>query len=125
MAEVAQEDRPRVQLPEVWTPEQVEQFREVWDSFMDLFHQHQIRIIPEPVQMIVLHYEWDEDGTTRQETYGPWYAAADESHLELITAFMRDWERLNGHPSSVTMALVTDPATVALACERKSSHDGG
>jgi hypothetical protein len=61
-------------------------------------------------KLIVLHVHWTDGGTARQETYGPWTAADDESHLEQIFSFMRAWPRVTGcEPSSVTMAIVTDP----------------
>lgn len=61
--------------------------------------------------LIVLHYQWDEGGIVRQETYGPWETAGGEEHLGHIFSFMADWQRVTGcQPASVTMALVMDPA---------------
>lgn len=66
---------------------------------------------PPAASLLVLHFWWTEDGTARQETYGPWAVAEDESHLEQVISFLRDWRRLSGRePSAVTMALLTDPA---------------
>lgn len=66
--------------------------------------------------MLVLTYQWTEVGdgaggpSARQETYGPWTVAEDESHLEQVFAFIRDWPRLSGcEPSAITMAQLTDP----------------
>lgn len=61
-------------------------------------------------QMLVVHMQWTEGSTARQETYGPWTAAEDESHLEQIVTFLKDWRKATGcEPSSATLALVTDP----------------
>jgi hypothetical protein len=106
--ETAQDGQPvsSVMSAESWTPEHVRQFQEAWDEFM--------RSARPAAQQIVLHIWWTEGSTARQETYGPWTATGDESHLEQIVAFMRDWQRLTGCvPSSVTMALVQDPAAWA------------
>lgn len=60
--------------------------------------------------MIVIHMQWTEGNSARQETYGPWTVADDESHLEQIFTFMKGWRRLKGQDTlSATMALVTDP----------------
>jgi hypothetical protein len=65
-------------------------------------------------QTIVLHFWWTEGSTTRQETYGPWEAREDDSHLERITGFVKDWQQATGcMPSSVTMAIVTTPEQFA------------
>jgi hypothetical protein len=62
-------------------------------------------------RQIVLHFWWQEGSTARQETYGPWAVTEDESHLQRIVSFTRDWHRVTGREaSSVTMALVQDPA---------------
>jgi hypothetical protein len=61
-------------------------------------------------QMLVVTMQWSEGSTARQETYGPWTAAEDESHLEQIVAFLKDWRKATGcEPSSATLAVVTDP----------------
>lgn len=66
-----------------------------------------------PADAIVLHFQWAEGGLTRQETYGPWAIAEDESHLEQVTSFLKDWRRALGcEPSSVTMAVVQDPQKI-------------
>jgi len=60
---------------------------------------------------LVAHLKWTEgDGTLRQEIFGPWTAVDDGSHLERITAFMRDWNRLVGDGAEdAVMVLVQDP----------------
>lgn len=63
---------------------------------------------------LVVHLKWTEDGTLQQETFGPWTPAGDDSHLEQLTAFMRDWKRLvgDGAQEAVMEMLLTDPVTV-------------
>ena len=68
--------------------------------------------VEEPApQLLVIHVFWTEGGTPRSETYGPWTAAQDESHLEQVSTFIRGWHRLNGSATAVsaTLAVVTDP----------------
>lgn len=66
--------------------------------------------LPRPAQVMVLHIQWTQDGTARQETYGPWTADDDLSHMQQIAAFLRDWQRLTGcAPSAATLAIVMDP----------------
>ncbi len=61
-------------------------------------------------QFLVVHVGWDDEGTPRGETYGPWAAAEDDSHLAEITGFVRAWpERAGFVPGAVTLALCTDP----------------
>jgi hypothetical protein len=109
VAEVAPEDQARVQLPETWTPEQVQQFQEAWD---DLAFKHHARWLPPgPQPMVVVHLWWTEGSIPRQETYGPWIVADNEAHLAQIQDFLRDWRAVTGCPPDVaTMALVMDPA---------------
>lgn len=60
---------------------------------------------------IVVHLKWTEGGPPRQETFGPWTPADDDSHLGPITAFMRDWSRLVGDGADeAVMELLTHPA---------------
>lgn len=82
---------------------------------------------PPAASLLVLTYQWTEPGdgfggpSARQETYGPWTVADDESHLEQVFAFIRDWPRLTGcEPSAITMAQLTDPA--AWAQEREAQQ---
>jgi len=60
---------------------------------------------------LVVHLKWTEaDGTPQQEMFGPWAPADDDSHLEQITAFMRDWNRLVGdRAEDAVMWAVQDP----------------
>jgi len=107
---------------EDWTPEQVLEFQERWDSLASQYH---VRWLPAGSRpLIVLTFCWTEDdGTPRQETYGPWDVAEDESHLEDITGFVREWRRLSGRePSAVTMALVQHPAAWAAARQQESEQ---
>lgn len=61
-------------------------------------------------QMLVVHMQWSEGSITRQETYGPWTATENESHLEQIVTFMKGWrEATRCRSSSATLAIVTDP----------------
>jgi hypothetical protein len=49
-------------------------------------------------------------GSPGGETYGPWAAAADDSHLAAIGEFIRSWpERSGVMPEKVTLVLCTDP----------------
>lgn len=60
-------------------------------------------------QFLVVQVKWD-DGESRQETYGPWAAAADDSHLAAIGEFIKSWpERSGVMPEKVTLVLCTDP----------------
>ena len=62
-------------------------------------------------QLLVVHICWTDRGTPRQETYGPWPAADDLSHMEQISAFLKDWHSITGRTAdSATLALVMDPA---------------
>jgi len=60
---------------------------------------------------LVAHLKWTETGgESRQEIFGPWVIADDDSHLERITAFMRDWNRLVGDGAEdAVMVLLADP----------------
>jgi hypothetical protein len=60
-------------------------------------------------QLLVICMQWTEDGAARQETYGPWTIAGDESHLEQVSAFMRGWNRLKGAAVSAAMVILQDP----------------
>lgn len=63
-----------------------------------------------PGQMLVVHVWWTEGSAARQETYGPWAAAEDLSHMEQITAFLKDWKAATGCEwHEVTLAVVIDP----------------
>ena len=63
-------------------------------------------------QFLVVHVEWDEpDGTARQEIYGPWAVADDDSHLAAVSEFVRAWpERSGVQPETVTLVMCVDPA---------------
>jgi hypothetical protein len=64
-------------------------------------------------QFLVVCVEWDDitDGG-RQETYGPWAVADDDSHLAAITEFVKAWpDRAGVLPANVTLILCVDPAT--------------
>jgi hypothetical protein len=72
-------------------------------------------------RMIVLEFRWEQDGGSRGEMFGPWAVTEDEAHLELITGFIRDWNRLSGHKAtSVVMTLVTDPAGWVRTAEERA-----
>ena len=60
---------------------------------------------------LVVHLKWTEsDGAPRQEIFGPWTPADDDSHLERIMTFMRDWNRLVGDGAEdAVMVAVQDP----------------
>lgn len=74
--------------------------------------------------MIVLEFRWEQDGQERAEMFGPWIVAEDETHLELITGFIKDWNRLSGHKAtSVIMTLVTDPAGWVREQEQRAETD--
>lgn len=94
------------------TPEEAAQFRKVWDEIMNSpeSRKHRMRLtIGKPAQQLVLHFWWQEGSTARQETFGPWAVREDESHLQEITSFLKEWHQVTGiEPSSVTMALVQD-----------------
>jgi hypothetical protein len=61
--------------------------------------------------LLVVHAEWIADGVPRRETYGPWTAADDGSHLEKISEFAKAWSGRTGIlPVSLTLAVVVDPA---------------
>jgi hypothetical protein len=60
--------------------------------------------------VIVLHLTWIHDGVAGQETYGPFLPDDDDSHLEMIATFMREWTARTGYQAAAaTLALVTDP----------------
>jgi len=87
------------------------------------------QVIARPGQ-IVVHLKWAEpDGVPRQETFGPWTAAGDDSHLGPITAFMRDWSRLvSDGARDAVMELVTAPVLAVDPGEwvrqREAGNDG-
>jgi len=61
-------------------------------------------------RFLVAVVEWDESGEGRQETYGPWAASEDDSHLAAIGEFVRAWpERAGVLPKTVTLTLCLDP----------------
>ncbi len=61
-------------------------------------------------RLLVAVVEWDEDGEARQETYGPWAAAEDDSHLAAIGEFVKGWPgRAGVLPKTVTLVLCIDP----------------
>jgi hypothetical protein len=65
----------------------------------------------DPPRFLVLHFAWLDQGTPRQETYGPWPAAGDDSHLTAISDFVKGWQKRTGIlPAAVTLALCVDPA---------------
>lgn len=70
-------------------------------------------VMAEPAPpMLVVHLWWEEGGTSRQETYGPWVVADDDSHLGEITAFLKNWHAVTGfQPAVATMAMLVDPRT--------------
>jgi hypothetical protein len=63
-------------------------------------------------RFLVVGVEWDDDGEARQELYGPWAAAADDSHLAAITEFVKGWpDRAGVPPKAVTLTVLADPAS--------------
>jgi hypothetical protein len=73
-------------------------------------------------QFLVLHLKWtDADGTQRQEMFGPWTVAEDDSHLEHVTAFMGEWRSLVTPEDAVMVALVDPDEWVR---QQKGSDDG-
>lgn len=115
-----------------WTPEQVADFRAQWESLM-ADGGAQARWLPQPrtfeepgfwPDLIVLRFCWtDSDGSPCEEIYGPWPTAEDDSHLEHITAFIRDWPARSGcQPSSVTMAIALDPAAWAASRQQEGQQ---
>ena len=104
-------------LPEEWTPEQIAEFQKVWDEHWATVRKHEVRWIPASTtvaahpQQLVVHLKWTEaGGTPRQETFGPWTVADDDSHLERIAAFMRDWNRVAGDGAEdAVMVALADP----------------
>lgn len=76
-------------------------------------------------QFLIISVEWDEDGRARQETYGPWAVADDDSHLASISEFVRRWPgRAGVLPRTVTLVVCTDPAAW-LAGETVTAADSG
>jgi hypothetical protein len=74
--------------------------------------------------MIILEFQWEQDGQLRAETFGPWVADEDETYLESATGFIKDWSRLSGHKAtSVVMTLVTDPAGWVREREERAETD--
>jgi hypothetical protein len=63
-------------------------------------------------RFLVVRVDWDdEEGTARHETYGPWAAAEDDSHLAAITGFVKGWPARTGVlPKTVTLVACVDPA---------------
>ena len=107
---------PQVACPEDWTPEQVEEFRKAWDEYWATTREHKPRWLPASTtvtgrpQQLVVHLRWTEGGALRQDIFGPWTVADDDSHLERITAFMRDWNRIVGDGAEdAVMVLLADP----------------
>jgi hypothetical protein len=77
-------------------------------------------------RQVVLHLWWSDGSISRQETYGPWAIADDESYLEQVCGFLRHWARLTGrHPDVATMAIVMDPAAWVRDREQQKGSDGG
>ena len=61
--------------------------------------------------LLVLRFQWEQDGLAREETYGPWTAADDEAHLPAIAGFITGWRAATGiRPWSVTISVLADPA---------------
>lgn len=61
---------------------------------------------------VVLTFQWRDSsaGLMRSETFGPWVADEDETHLAAIRDFVLDWQRLTGLKADVvTMAIAFDP----------------
>lgn len=72
----------------------------------------------------ILGFEWEQDGQRHAETFGPWAADDDETYLELITGFIKNWNLLSGHKAtSVVMTLVTDPAEWVRSREEQAQAD--
>ena len=115
MQEAAGPAVPELSFPTEWTPEQVSEFREAFDAVMAANRDRPAVQFPGPRrQVVVLEIQWDEDGKTRREMYGPWAASGDAddvSHAERAHAFLCDWQRVTGCRSDVaTLTLVMDPA---------------
>jgi hypothetical protein len=67
---------------------------------------------PESPRPLVVEIEWQQDGETRREIYGPWVPAEDGSHLEAITRFLKGWPARTGitpEPDAVTLWMCTGP----------------
>jgi hypothetical protein len=63
------------------------------------------------VKQLVVHITWLHRGEVCTETYGPWTAADDDSHMASIAEFVKAWPRKTGlEPLSVVLALAIDPA---------------
>lgn len=63
-----------------------------------------------PARPIVMEIEWEQDGVSRREIYGPWTPAEDDSHLDGITRFLKGWHDKSGiNPADVRLALCLDP----------------
>ena len=59
---------------------------------------------------LVLRFEWLDKGAVRDEVYGPFEVAEDDSHLTAITGFVKGWQGRTGiTPASVTLALCVNP----------------
>lgn len=61
--------------------------------------------------LLVLEICWSDGSGARMETYGPWTAADDCSHLGAIQEFVREWRELTGcEPQRLTLSIAMDPA---------------
>jgi hypothetical protein len=65
---------------------------------------------PEGLRPLVVQVEWEQDGESRREIYGPWTPVEDDSHLAAITRFVKGWHDRTGiTPVSVTLWLCVSP----------------
>lgn len=61
-------------------------------------------------RLITVELSWDDHGRPATETFGPWEAREDESHLGEITEWLKQWRELaSGPPVRVVMTLIRDP----------------
>jgi hypothetical protein len=76
--------------------------------------------------LIVLTLQWREPATglASQETFGPWTASEDLSHMIAASDFIAGWHRLTGLKADVaTVAIVADPAERLRELEAKAECD--
>ena len=66
--------------------------------------------MPDAPRPLMVEVEWEQDGGTCQEIYGPWTPAEDDSHLEALTRFVKGWQDRTGiTPVAVRLWLCIDP----------------
>jgi hypothetical protein len=66
--------------------------------------------MPDASRPLVVGVEWEQDGESRREIYGPWTPAEDDSHLGGITRFVTGWQDKTGiTPAAVTLYLCVSP----------------